>query len=60
MLTPPAEVADLPPDPESLDATRPADLDTCERCRGLGDVTTLRGDWILCGVCLGTGERGAA
>lgn len=56
-----------PPDPESLDATRPDDLDLCAVCRGDGAVQVQTGDpypgaWdgVECWACAGTGERGAA
>lgn len=63
ILTP----VDAPPDPASLDATRPDDLDTCPICGGDGAVQVQTGDpysgaWDgeECWACAGTGTRGAA
>ena len=54
-------------DPESLDATRPVDLDLCPVCEGLGGYTVAShdpfddaGDGVECWACGGTGQRGAA
>lgn len=56
-----------PPDPTSLDATRPDDLDVCPACGGLGAVMVQTGDpypgaWdgVECWGCAGTGVRGDA
>jgi hypothetical protein len=60
-------VVEPPPDPESLDATRPVDLDVCPVCAGDGAVQVQTGDpyvgaWdgVECWACAGTGQRGAA
>lgn len=57
----------VPPDPESLDATRPDDLDVCPNCGGDGAVPVQTNDpypgaWDgdECWACAGTGIRGAA
>jgi hypothetical protein len=54
----------VPVDPESLDATRPADIDVCIQCMGAGFVSLLIEDeWESeeCWACDGTGQqRGAA
>lgn len=57
----------MPVDPESLDATRPEDLDVCPECRGEGAIQVRTDDpypgaWDgeECWACSGTGERGAA
>jgi hypothetical protein len=55
-----------PVDPESLDATRPADLDVCPVCHGdravlvAVDPVTGEADAEECSACAGTGQRGAA
>lgn len=57
------DLVDAPPDPVSLDATRPADLDCCSVCSGDGAVEFEdRGEWTAepCWACHGTGVRGAA
>jgi hypothetical protein len=51
-----------PPDPESLDATRPVDLDVCPVCAGdraipLVDHATGEADAEECWGCAGTGLR---
>lgn len=57
---------DLPPDPASLDATRPVDLDVCGVCEGTGWFSWQSGwqpdewDSVECWGCSGTGTRGAA
>jgi hypothetical protein len=55
------------PDPESLDATRPVDIDVCPVCDGRGGYEVQTGDpysgaWdgVECWSCGGTGMRGAA
>jgi hypothetical protein len=51
----------IPIDPESLDATRPADLDCCSRCMGDGVVYAFyEGEPcdITCPACEGSGQRG--
>lgn len=57
--TPPVVVS---PDPESLDATRPDDLDCCPVCYGDGAIRIQVGDLLddewdstECYVCHGTG-----
>lgn len=55
----------VPIDPESLDATRPVDLDVCPFCQGdraihLIDQVTGEADAEECSACAGTGIRGAA
>lgn len=57
----------FPVDPESLEATRPADLDCCPVCEGDGAIAVQTGDpypgaWdgVECWSCGGTGVRGAA
>ena len=55
----------VPIDPESLDATRPVDLDVCPVCEGDGGVQLVDGvtgeaDAEACWSCGGTGVRGAA
>lgn len=66
-IAPAVEPAPIPIDPESLDATRPADLDVCPVCAGDGAVQVQTGDpyegaWdgVECWACDGTGIRGAA
>jgi hypothetical protein len=53
----------VPLDPESLDATRPADIDACPACID-GAVLVPLGDGEYdaeaCRACGGTGVRGAA
>ena len=47
-----------PPDPQSLDATRPEDIDDCSMCMGEGLVDDMREGEpvdVLCWVCGGTG-----
>lgn len=55
------------PDPESLDATRPDDVDVCHACAGEGAVMVITGDpydggWdsVECCFCHGTGTLGGA
>lgn len=62
-----SEAVAIPLDPESLDATRPTDLDCCPICAGDGAVQVQSGDpypgaWDgeECWACAGTGTRGAA
>jgi hypothetical protein len=54
----------VPPDPESLDATRPADLDVCPVCEGDQAIPVRSSDGEAdaeeCWACAGTGIRGAA
>lgn len=53
----------IPIDPESLDATRPDDVDACTVCIGAGYVTTFvdgEGQDDECWACQGTTIRGAA
>lgn len=64
---PPVETAYVPagaaPDPVSLDATRPFDLDSCPVCIGDGAIDMyIHGEWTAepCWSCHGTGQRGAA
>lgn len=57
-----AEVAGIiPPDPESLDATKPDDYYECTSCDATGMVEIQYGPmapaWINCPRCDGTGER---
>lgn len=50
----------FPIDPESLDATRPVDLDVCTGCAGDGLVVVLLESDLVdrdCPRCGGTGER---
>lgn len=60
------EAVAVPVDPESLDATRPDDLDVCPACRGdravlvAVDPVTGEADAEECWACAGTGIRGAA
>lgn len=53
-----------PSDPESLDATRPVDLDVCPICAGERAVQVPAADGEYdaeeCWACAGTGLRGAA
>lgn len=49
-----------PPEPESLDATRPHDLDLCSSCDGHGVQAVWRDGWELdatCPRCYGTGNH---
>lgn len=56
----------IPADPESLDATRPDDLDVCDVCQGSGEIQIgwagdpHEYDGEPCWGCAGTGQRGAA
>lgn len=57
----------MPADPESLDATRPVDVDTCGVCMGDGALRVPTGhlyarefDMEPCWNCHGNGQRGAA
>lgn len=65
-IVPDVDQVDAPPDPVSLDATRPADLDVCGTCDGNGWFSWQAGDqldeWdsVECWDCAGTGRRGAA
>jgi hypothetical protein len=55
------DVAVIPVDPESLDATRPDDLDVCPRCMGDGVVYAFyEGEPcdVTCPGCDGSGQRG--
>jgi len=62
----PVVPVDVPPDPQSLDATRPDDLDVCGICHGdravlvVVDPVTGEADAEECWGCAGTGIRGAA
>lgn len=54
-------------DPQSLDATRPVDLDVCPVCEGDGGISWVSNDPYpgatdgdVCWLCGGTGVRGAA
>lgn len=54
-------------DPESLDASRPDDIDACSVCDGLGGLSWVTNDPYpgatdgdACWACGGTGQRGAA
>jgi hypothetical protein len=65
VVTAPVEPAVvIPVDPESLDATRPVDMDVCSVCGGLGGypVPLPLGEWDgeECWACGGTGVRGVA
>lgn len=62
-----SRAAAAPVDPDSLDATRPTDLDTCGVCMGDGAIQVPTGflyaqefDAAECWACGGTGVRGAA
>jgi phage/plasmid primase-like uncharacterized protein len=67
LLTRPAATVDhaepaMPVDPESLDATRPVDLDDCPACGGEGCLIVDDGDPAgrgACWSCGGDGLRGA-
>lgn len=66
-IAPAVELVDAPPDPVSLDATRPVDLDICGVCMGDGAIQVPTGylyarefDAEACWSCGGTGQRGAA
>lgn len=58
----PADVVDLPLDPEDLDSTRPEDVDVCTWCHGQGLLPAINEDHPerVCHQCHGTGLRGAA
>lgn len=52
-----------PLDPQSPDATRPADIDACTTCKGYGALLPNPRDpasVIDCPACAGSRERGAA
>ena len=70
LLVAPAALSPVDPDsldPESLDATRPVDVDCCGVCMGEGGIQVPTGFLYAqefngeeCWGCGGTGERGAA